>query len=124
MITAPDFRLLLKLLGVVVLFAWFLAPFWAIPTGENSFASHPDPAMGAVAASAMQAASIHNDNPIGRLLLPAPRVVRVWKDPGRCPATDPGGQEPFADYRAGVRFHTYFGIPVKTLRVTCGGWAW
>jgi hypothetical protein len=32
--------------------------------------------------------------------------------------------EPLEDWRATVRSHTWFGLPVWTMRVTCGGWQW
>jgi hypothetical protein len=104
--------------------AWALAPFWAIPDGIAGFDRHPDPTYAYVAQQAYNDAWMHNDNPIARLALPAVRVVRVWRDPGHCPPSEPGGREPYADWRAEVRFYTYFGIPGPLLRVTCGGWAW
>jgi hypothetical protein len=115
---------LIRLLLITAGGAWFLAPLWLIPSGGGEFRNHPDSAIREVAAAAHQAARMHNDNPIGRLLFPAARVTRVWRDPGHCPATEPGGREPHADYRAEVRLYTYFGVPGKTLQVTCGGWAW
>jgi hypothetical protein len=67
---------------------------------------------------------MHNDNPLGRLALPAARVQRVWHEPGHCPRGEPGGSEPYAAWRAEVRYFTYFGIPGPRLQVRCGGWAW
>ena len=104
--------------------AWFLVPFWLISSGVARFERNPDLAIGRVAAAAYEAAWMRNDNPIGRMLMPAARVRRVWRDPGHCAPSEPGGREPYADYRAEVRFYTYFGIPAKVVHVTCGGWAW
>jgi hypothetical protein len=104
--------------------AWGLAPFWAISDGVGRFDQHRDPTYAYVAQQAYQAALMHNDNPLARLALPAVRVQRVWRDPGHCPSAEPGGREPHADWRADVRFFTYFGLPGPMLRVTCGGWAW
>jgi hypothetical protein len=104
--------------------AWFLAPFWAIPTGIDRFDRYADPTYAWIAQKAYDAAWMHNDNPILRLGLPATRVGRVWREPGHCPINEPGGREPYADWRAEVRFYTYFGIPGPRLRVSCGGWAW
>jgi hypothetical protein len=104
--------------------AWALAPFWAVSDGVGRFDRRADPTYAHVAQLAYQDAWTHNDNPIARLALPAARVQRVWRDPGHCPAGWPGGNEPYADWRADVRFYTYFGIPGPLLRVTCGGWSW
>ena len=103
---------------------WALAPFWAISDGIERFDREADPAYAFVAQQAYHDAWMHNDNPIARIALPAVRVRRVWRDPGHCPGGQPGAQEPYADWRAEVRFYTYFGIPGPLLRVTCGGWAW
>src|SRR5687768_11679410 len=110
-IKRPAMWLIVVLIGG----AWFLAPLWLVSSGIDEFRRNPDPAIGAVAVAAHQAAWIHNDNPIGRLLTPAAKVKRVWRDAGHCPPSDPGGREPFADYRAEVQFYTYFGIPAGTL---------
>ncbi len=106
------------------LFAWALAPFWAIPDGVGRYDRYEDPTFAYVGQEAYERAWMFNDNPIGRLALPAARVRRVWRDPGHCPPSDPGGREPYADWRAEVRYYTYFGIPGPVLHVSCGGWAW
>ncbi|MFN2564695.1 MAG: hypothetical protein ABR499_06740 [Gemmatimonadaceae bacterium] len=106
------------------LVGWALAPFWAIRTGIEPFDRYADPAYAYIAQEAYQAAWMHNDNPVTRLALPAARVRRVWRDPAHCPPGEPGGREPYADWRAEVRYYTYFGIPGPLLRVSCGGWAW
>jgi hypothetical protein len=104
--------------------AWALAPFWAISDGIERLDRHPDPTYAYVGQQAYHDAWMHHDNPIQRVAMPAVRVSRVWRDPGHCPQDDPGGREPYADWRAEVRFYTYFGIPGPVLSVTCGGWAW
>jgi hypothetical protein len=106
------------------LLAWGLAPFWAIPTGIERYDEYDDPTFAYIGQKAYEAAWMHNDNPITRVALPAVRVRRVWRDPGHCPPNEPGGREPYADWRADARFYTYFGIPGPRLQVTCGGWAW
>ena len=106
------------------LVAWALAPFWAIPDGIGRFDRHPDPTYAYVAQKAYYDAWMHHDNPIQRVAMPGVRVRHVWRDPGHCPRSDPGGREPYADWRAEVRFYTYFGIPGPLLSVACGGWAW
>ena len=104
--------------------AWALVPFWAISDGIERFDRHADPTYAYIAQQAYQDAWIHNDNPIARLAMPAVRIQRVWRDPGHCPSGEPGGREPYADWRAEVRFYSYFGIPGPVLRVSCGGWSW
>ncbi len=104
--------------------AWGLAPFWAISDGIGRLDRHPDPTYAFIAQQAYNDAWMHHDNPIQRVAMPAVRVRRVWRDPGHCPRDEPGGREPYADWRAEVRFYTYFGIPGPLLHVTCGGWAW
>jgi hypothetical protein len=104
--------------------AWALAPFWAIPDGIGRFDRHPDPTYAYVAQQAYNDAWMHHDSPIQRVAMPAVRVRRVWRDPGHCPRDEPGGREPYADWRAEVQFYTYFGLPGPLVRVTCGGWAW
>jgi hypothetical protein len=106
------------------LLAWALAPFWAVPTGIDRYDGYENPTFAYIAQEAYERAWMHHDNPIMRLAFPAARVRRVWRDPGHCPPGEPGGREPYADWRAEVRYYTYFGIPGSLLRVSCGGWAW
>jgi hypothetical protein len=106
------------------LVAWALAPFWAISDGIGRFDRHADPTYAYVAQQAYHDAWMHNDSPIARVAMPAARVRHVWRDPGHCSQDEPGGRQAYADWRAEVRFYTYFGIPGPVLRVTCGGWAW
>jgi len=60
----------------------------------------------------------------GRLLFPAHVVTRVWRDPGHCSRSEPGGDGPFADYRATVLSISWFGVPGSRIAVSCGGAAW
>ncbi len=106
--------------GYLLVFAWSL-PLWLLDDGVNQY--QHDPTMYAVAQRAVQDAWMHNDNPIGRLLMPAARVVSVTKVPGHCPS-GPGADQPYAEYRARVRYYTVFAIPAATLYVSCGGWRW
>lgn len=108
------------LIVALLIVGWASAPFWLIPNGIHSF----DGAARQVAGEAHQAAWSHNDNPLGRLAFPAARVQRVWREPGHCRRGEPGGLEPFADWRAEVRFFSYFAIPGPVVHVRCGGWAW
>jgi hypothetical protein len=80
----------------LLVFAWFL-PLWLVGNGVDRY--RHDPAMHAVARRAIDVAWMHNDNPIGRLLMPAARVVSVTREPGHCPS-GPGADQPNAEYSA------------------------
>lgn len=104
----------------LLLIGWFL-PRWLVNDGTARYRN--DAAMHSVAQRAYADAWMHNDNPIGRLLTPAARVVSVTQVPSHCP-WGPGSDQPYADYQAQVRFYTVFAIPAGTLYGTCGGWRW
>ena len=113
----------MKLAGglLLLLLAGWLIPRHLISDGVDRFS---DPARRAVAGRAVEAAWLLQDNPIARAAAPGARVVEVRADPGHCSPAEPGGREPYADYRARVRYHTFFGLPAGTVYVRCGGWSW
>lgn len=102
--------------------AAFLIPRLLIPDGVDRF--RDDRATYVVVAEAYEAAWLLNDNPVVRLLLPAARVTEVKYEPGSCPVGEPGSDSPYAQYKARVRFYTFFAIPGPSIVVTCGGWRW
>jgi hypothetical protein len=109
-------------LGAVpaLLLAGYAVPRWVVGSGLGRYAA--DPAAAAVASTAYEQVRALNDNPIGRVLFPGARVRRVWRAPGHCRASEPGGRRPHADYRAEVRMVGWFGVPGPAVDVTCGGW--
>ncbi len=102
--------------------AGVMLPRWLVPNGLTRF--RQDANAWTVAVAAYQAAWMLNDNPIGRVLFPAARVEEVKHEPGSCPKGEPGSDGKLSQYTARVRFHTWFGIPGPTVRVTCGGWSY
>lgn len=116
-------RLSLAVVGAVATLAvGYAMPRWWISTGLARFAA--DPQMATVARAAYDGVWTLNDNPLGRLAFPGARVHRVWRDPGHCSPTEPGGREPTADYRAEAQAYSWFGIPGPRVEVTCGGWSY
>lgn len=114
----------MKVAGIVLtllLVGWSI-PRFLIRDGVDRFAG--DPVTHAVAEGALSGAWQLQDSPFARLVTPAARVVEVWRDPGHCPGSEPGGREAHAGYRASVRLYTFFGLPAGTIHVTCGGWHW
>ena len=106
---------------LLLLIGW-LVPRLLIRDGVDLFTS--DPVAHLVAQEALSGAWQLQDNPLARLLTPAARVVQVWRDPGHCPLSEPGGKERYAAWRARVRLYTFFALPAGTIHVTCGGWHW
>jgi hypothetical protein len=98
----------------------YAIPRWLISSGLDHYVN--DPAAFAVARMARADFYSLNATPIGQLLLPGSRIVRVWREPGHCAPSEPGGTEQNAQWRADVRTHGWFGIPVGTIHVRCGGW--
>lgn len=99
----------------------YATPRWIVPTGIGR---HPiDSPERHVAAEAWRAFHALNDNPLGRLAILGARVVRVWRDPDHCGQGEPGGEEPYHAWRAQVRGLAWFGVPLTTVDVTCGGWS-
>jgi hypothetical protein len=105
----------------VIAVVGFAIPRWLVPDGLSRF--RHDAHAWTVAVAAYQAAWMLNDNPIGRVLLPAARVEEVRHEPGSCPKGEPGSDGAMSQYTARVRFHSWFGIPGPSVRVTCGGWS-
>lgn len=112
-------RWIVSALLVLLLCAGAAVPFWLVSNGVDEYSGDAR----YVARQAYRAAWEWNDNPIGRALTPAARVQKVWRDPGHC-IGQPGAHTPYADWRAEVRYVTYFGIPAGKINVTCGGWAY
>lgn len=117
-----DRRTAALLLGLFTVAAAFLIPRLLISDGVDRY--RDDRARYVVAAEAYEAAWLFNDNPVGRVLLPAARVTEVKYEPGSCPEGEPGSDSSYAQYRARVRFYTLFAIPGPSMIVTCGGWRW
>ena len=116
-----DRRTAALLLGLLTMAAAFLIPR-LISDGVDRF--RDDRARYVVAAEAYEAAWLLNDHPAARILFPAARVTEVKYEPGSCPEGEPGSDSPYAQYRARVRFYTFFAIPGPSVVVTCGGWRW
>ena len=141
----PAGRAVLVLLGMSFVFVLgLIATRLTIPGGVEDFAEDPERA--AVARRALSAAWAHHDNPIGRAMAPALRVVAVVHRPGHCtsppprhglrvyypgpvtdstrpPALAPSDDDPSAlrDYVTTVRGYTAFGIPWFSIHGRCGG---
>ena len=109
------------LLALTVVTLSIILPRWLVPDGLARF--RQDANSWTVAVAAYQAAWMLNDNPIGRVLLPAAQVEEVKHEPGSCPKGEPGSDGALSQSTARVRFHTWFGIPGPSVRVTCGGWS-
>ena len=89
-----------------------------VPDGTAAFANDPQRTTTAVNAYDL-AQTVCLRRAVVRWVLPAARVTRVAHAPGHC--EDPGPDPSVQDYRATIRVHTLFGIPLSTITATCGG---
>lgn len=96
---------------------WFLPPR-LLSDGVDRY---PAPVEREVAAQALELARITClEHPASRLLVRQVRVSAVREVPGSCTmGPDPGG--PTGALVATVRAHGPFGVPLGTMRATCGG---
>lgn len=119
--TPPISRIAIRfaILTTVFILGWWL-PYKSIPSGVYNFPAGPKQT---VAGEAFMTYYLVYGNPLSRLAVPAVRVVAVQRAPDEC--TMRGGPHGSAlslsDYSADIRLHGPFGIPVGTMRATCGG---
>ena len=104
----------------VLLAAGYLLPRHLISDGVNG---HPAPLARIVASEALDLAHVTClEHPATRLLVTAVRVADVREVPGSC-ILGLSRDSATAEFVAIVRAHGPFGIPMRSMRATCGGQA-
>lgn len=110
------------LLAVLLLWAGYVLPTRMIPRGTE-----PDgrrsPVETVVAREAWAGAwVVMLDNPLQKLWYRAARVAEVERAPGHCRGDAPADVGPERrTWRARVRLHGWFGVPLRSIYVRCGG---
>lgn len=127
--------------AVAVAILGMTVTLWRVDDGIDRFRENPLALT--VARRAYVMAQVHRDNIFQRLLSPVATVVAVKRFAGHCldpvsevrqapasnrpgmPALMPGPAQPDAaalrEYKAQVRFYTFFAVPVADVSVSCGG---